>query len=127
VAWHDETAEKAERLRSTMQAGPLVELASIALALILVKRVAPLGRLDVTAYGTRADYRARKRRVVLKISGTEVLSEVGRRHREKIAQARDNPFGWDAYVIVSAFSARGHRIRFSKHEIEGAENGEGKA
>src|SRR5437867_12201698 len=34
VSWHDDTAEKAERLRATMQSGPLVELASVALALI---------------------------------------------------------------------------------------------
>src|SRR5438552_3643948 len=62
VSWHKDTAEKAERLRATMQAGPLVELASIALALILGNRVVPLGPLDVTEYGSRADYRSRKRR-----------------------------------------------------------------
>ena len=82
VSWHDDTAEKAERLRSTMQSGPLVELASVALALILGKRVVPLGQLDVTAYGARADYRSRKRKLVLEISGTEVPAELGWRHRE---------------------------------------------
>src|SRR5260370_27100365 len=107
-----------------MQSGPLVELASVALALILGKRVVPLGRLDVTEYGARADYRARKGKTVLEVSGTEVSDELGRRHREKVAQARDNPFGWDAYVVVCAFSAAGHRIRFSKHSIKEAENGE---
>ncbi len=124
VSWHDDTAEKAERLRSTMQSGPLVELASVALALILGKRVVPLGKLDVTAYGARADYRSRKRKLVLEISGTEVPAELGRRHREKVAQARENPFGWDAYVVVCAFSSAGHRIRFSKHPIEETDNGE---
>ena len=82
VSWHDDTAEKAERLRSTMQSGPLVELASVALALILGRRVVPLGKLDVTAYGARADYRSRKRKLVLEISGTEVPAELGWRHRE---------------------------------------------
>jgi len=73
--------------------------------------VVPLGRLDVTDYGGRADYRARRRKTVLEISGTEVPAELGRRHRDKVVQARDNPFGWDAYMVVCAFSAEGHRIR----------------
>jgi hypothetical protein len=126
VAWHNDTAEKALRLRATMQSAPLVEFAAIALALIIVKRVVPLGRLDVTDYGARADYRARKRKKVLEVSGTEVAAELGRRHREKIAQARDNPFGWDAYVVVCAFSAEGHRIRFSQHPLQEAARGKGK-
>jgi hypothetical protein len=53
ITWHDDTAEKAKRILATMQSGPLVEMASIALALILVKRIGPLGRLDVTEYGSR--------------------------------------------------------------------------
>jgi hypothetical protein len=113
-----------ERLRATMQSGPLVELASVALALVLAKRVVPLGRLDVTDHGTRADYRGRKRKLVLEISGTEVPGELERRHREKVAQARDNPFGWDAYVVVCAFSVAGHSIRVSKHPVEEVEDGE---
>jgi hypothetical protein len=124
VSWHNETAEKAERMRSTMQAGPIVELAAIALALILTRRVVTLGKLDVTDYGARADYRARKHKVVLEISGTESPAELGRRHRQKVEQARDNPFGWDAYVVVCAFSTAGHCIRFSKHSIQEAANGE---
>jgi hypothetical protein len=124
VSWEDHTEEKAKRLRATMQSGPLVELASVALALTLAKRVLPLGRLDVTDYGDRADYRARRRKTVLEISGTEVPAELGRRHREKVAQARDNPFQWDACVVVCAFSAAGHRIRFTGHPFEEAQHGE---
>lgn len=107
-----------------MQSGPLVELASIALALILAKRVAALGRLDVTDYGARADYRARKRKRVLEISWTEVPAELSRRHREKVSQARNNPFGWAAYVVVCAFSSEGHRVRFSHHPFLETENGQ---
>lgn len=126
VSWHADTAQQAERLRATMQSGPLVELAAIALALILSRRVAALGPLDVTDYGDRADYRGWKRKTMLEISGTEVPSELGRRHRQKIAQALDNPFGWDACVVVCAFSASGHRVRFSNHRIKEARHGEGK-
>lgn len=125
VSWQDDTAEKAARLRATMQSGPLVELATVALALILGNRVVPLGRLFVTDHGERADYRARKPKAVLEISGTEVSAELGRRHREKVAQARDNPFGWDAYVVVCAFSAGGHRIRFTRHRFAEVHHGKG--
>jgi hypothetical protein len=124
IAWQDGTAEKAVRMRATMQPGRLVELASVAVALILAKLIMPLGQLDVTEYGERADYRARKRKAVLEISGTEVPGELGRRHREKVAQARDNPFGWEAYVIVCAFSSGGHRIRFTRHLFERVNRGE---
>src|SRR5262249_51386029 len=110
-----------------MQAGPLVEQATVALALILGNRVVPLGQLDVTDYGARADYSARKRKAVLEISGTEVPAELGRPHRDKVAQARDNPFGWDAYVVICPFSAGGHRIQFTRHPFEEAKHGEGEA
>jgi len=125
VSWHNDTAEKAARLRATMQSRPLVELASISLALILTRRVVSLGKMDVTDYGARADYRSRSRRVVVEVSGTEAPTEFERRHREKIAQARDNPFRWAAYVVVCSFSTQ-HRVRFSHHKIKEADHGKGK-
>jgi len=59
--------------------------------------------------------------MVLEVSGTETPAELARRHREKVAQARDNPFGWDACVAVCAFSAVRHRVRFSRHSMKEAE------
>jgi hypothetical protein len=115
VSWHRDTVQKAVRLRATMQSGPLVELAAIAVALILSRRVVNLGPLDVTELGDRVDYRARKQKAVLEVSGTEALAELNRRHSEKVDQARANPFKWDAYVAICAFADRGHRVRFSKH------------
>ena len=123
ISWHRDTLQKAKRLRATMQSGPLVELASIAAALILTRHVIPLGKLDVTEYGERADYRDRKRKIMLEVSGTEVPSELGRRHRDKIVQAMDNPFGWDAYVVVCGFSTSAHRIRVSSHPSKEAHHG----
>jgi hypothetical protein len=125
VSWTAGTARDAERLRVTMQARPLVELAAVALALVLTTRVMPLGPLEVTDYGTRADYLTRKRKTVLEVSGTQNSAELGRRHREKILQARENPFRWDAYVVVCGFSERGHRIRFTRHPAGEGEHGEG--
>jgi hypothetical protein len=46
------------------------------------------------------------------------LSELGRRHRKKVTQALDNSYGWGAYVVVCAFSVKGHRIQLSGHELE---------
>jgi hypothetical protein len=117
VSWSEETARKAERLRSTMQVKPLVEMAATALALILSHRVVNLGQLDVTNYGQRADYRSLDAPYVLEISGTESPSELARRHREKVAQALANPLGLDAYIVVCAFSAEGCHIRFSYHRF----------
>src|SRR5439155_13460932 len=114
VSWADETAAHAGGLLTTMQQKPVLELASVALAFVLAHRVLSLGQLDLNDYGDRADFRSLTASCVLEISGTETLSELGRRHREKVAQALDNPYGWGACVVVCAFSARGHRIRVSR-------------
>jgi hypothetical protein len=115
VSWAEETAAKASRLLATMQHKPVVELASVALAFVLARRLVGLGQLDLNDYGERADYRSPGAECVLEVSGTEDLSELGRRHREKVAQALNNTYGCGACVVVCAFSARGHRIRVSRH------------
>jgi hypothetical protein len=118
VSWQPETAGKADRLRATVQAKPMVEMAATALALAIVHHVVRLGQLDVTNYGDRTDFRSTRISCMLEVSGTETRSELARRHRAKVAQAMDNPFGWDAYVVVCAFSSQGHRIRFSYHSMQ---------
>jgi hypothetical protein len=123
ISWSDETAKKADRLRATIQPKPLVEMAATAVALVLSHRVLALGQLDVTRYGERTDFRSTAISCMLEISGTEALHELGRRHREKIAQAISNPIGWDSYVVVCGFSDQGHRVRLSFHPAERATNG----
>jgi hypothetical protein len=118
VSWTEETIDKAERLRATMPAHSLVELAAVAVALLLVHRVVPFGTLNVMEAGGRADYRSSVVRRVLEVSGTESLAELGRRRREKVAQALANPFRWDAGVVVCAFCDEGHRVSFSGHRWE---------
>lgn len=118
VSWMEETAKKAERLRATMPAEEVIELASVALAFILARRILGLRDLVVTTRGEAADYRAPAVERVLEVSGTESVAELGRRHREKVAQALRNPFGWDAYVVVCGFATPHHRIRFSAHAWE---------
>jgi len=82
VSWKEETAAKADRLLATMQQKPVVEMASIALAFLLARRLVALGQLDLNDYGERADYRSPGAECVLEVSGTEDVSELGRRHRE---------------------------------------------
>jgi hypothetical protein len=118
ASWTEETVDKAERLRATMPAWSLVEFAAVAVALMLAHRVIPLGTLNVMEHGGRADYRSSVVERVLEVSGTESPAELGRRHRDKVAQALANPFRWDAYVVVCAFGAEGHRVRLSGHRWE---------
>jgi hypothetical protein len=118
VSWSSETAERAERLRATVQAEPLVEMAATALALVIAHHVVRLGQLDLTNYGDRTDFRSTRISCMLEVSGTETRSELARRHRKKVAQALRNPLGWDPYVVVCAFSSEGHRIRFSFHHVQ---------
>lgn len=118
VSWTEDTIDRAERLRATMPVRSLVELAAVAVALALVHRVVPFGTLNVMEHGGRADYRSTMVKRVLEISGTESLTELGRRHRDKVAQALANPYRWDAYVVVCALCAEGHRVRFSGHRWE---------
>src|SRR5437879_4823135 len=118
VSWTGQTMQNAQRLRGTMQSKQLVELGAVALGLTLAYRLLRLEDVDVTEYGDRADYRSLAASCVLEISGTQDADELNRRHRQKVVQALANPFGWDAYVVVCAFSAIGHRIRFSGHGTE---------
>jgi hypothetical protein len=118
VSWTEETIDKAEPLRSTMPVRSLVELAAIAVALVLVHEVVPLGTLNVMEHGGWADYRSTLVRRVLEVSGTENRAELERRRREKVVQALANPYRWDAYVVVCAFCAEGHRVSFSGHRRE---------
>lgn len=118
VSWTEATAEKAVRLRATMPSPEVVELAAVALAFVLARRVLGLRQLVVTNRGEAADYRAPTASRVLEVSGTEIPAELGRRHRDKVAQALRNPFRWDAYVIVCGFATPVHRIRLSAHSGE---------
>jgi hypothetical protein len=101
VAWSRETAKKAVRMRATVQPSPLVEMAATAVALLLSHRVLDLGQLDVTRYGERTDFRSTRVSCTLEVSGTELLDELGRRHREKVAQQGNRIL---THVPVTTFS-----------------------
>ena len=56
ISWSEETERNAERLRSTIQTKPLVEMAASSIVFVLTPNIVNLGQLDVTNYGDRADY-----------------------------------------------------------------------
>jgi len=89
--------------------------------MLLVYHILDGAALDVTQYGDRADYRFLDRPCVLEISGTENPAHLHRRHREKVAQALENPMQRDAFVAVCVFSELGHQIRFSFHRWESSD------
>src|SRR5947207_549095 len=115
ASWSPTDEAKAERLRRTVQRNTLVEMAAVAVALLLTPTVVDLGQLEVVRQGDRADYFSLRVPAVLEVSGTETLTEFLPRHREKIAQALANPQGFDAFVVVCAFAPSGSRVRFSYH------------
>jgi hypothetical protein len=98
-----------------MQRNVLVEMAAVAVALLLTPTVVDLGQLEVMRHGDRADYQSLTVPVVLEVSGTEILTQLLPRHREKVAQALANPDGLDAYVVVCAFAPAHSQVRFSYH------------
>lgn len=77
------------------------------------------GRLRLSAVsldGDRFDYWVEREggRWGLEVSGT-VEDDVEQRHRQKVGQLRDNPYGVDGYVVVVGFAAR--RVIFSFHRF----------
>src|SRR5262245_21559912 len=123
VSWTEETIDRAGRLRATMPARSLVELAAVAVALVLVHRVVPLGTLNVMEYGGRADYRSTTEERVLEVSGTDSLADLvggtGRRSRRRWpTRSAGTP------TCVCAFGAEGHQVRLSGHRWEESPNAE---
>jgi hypothetical protein len=114
ISWSDRMTTRAERLRRTTQRKQLVEMAALALAFLVAYRVARLREWDVTRYGEHVDYRSLQRKIVLEVSGTESPRLFERRHRQKLLQAAQNPWGFSSLVVICGFFAAGHRIRVTE-------------
>ncbi len=71
----------------------------------------------VAAAGDRFDYWVRQgtQELALEVSGT-LAPDLEARHREKLRQLQDNPYGADGYVVVVGFATR--RVIFSFHALE---------
>lgn len=73
---------------------------------------------SVGADGDRFDYWVDdgEREYALEVSGT-MTDDVEGRHRAKIRQLRENPYGVDGYVVVIGFATR--HVHFSFNRFEG--------
>jgi hypothetical protein len=112
VYWRNETQIRAENILRTYQRNRIVEDAAIAIACILFPKIVNF-ELEVAYLGERADYWTTDRRYMVEISGTERAREFRSRHRKKIKQFLQNPYGKGGFVVVCDFSKK--RILLSFH------------
>jgi hypothetical protein len=95
----------------------VTEWAACAIACVVAHVYGQLQVCAVTGDGDRFDYWVTdgQRQLGLEVSGT-VSGDLEARHRAKVEQLLDNPFGVDGYVVVVDFEAR--RVIFSFHQYQ---------
>jgi hypothetical protein len=73
---------------------------------------------EVSGDGDRFDYWVdqEEREYGLEVSGT-TTTDLEARHRMKVRQLRENPYGVDGYVVVVGFDTRD--VIFSFHRFDG--------
>jgi hypothetical protein len=82
---------------------------------VLFPKIIPLCPLRVAQIGEGGDYWLCGHDYLVEISGTET-GELEQRHRQKVEQLLDNPYGRDGFVVVCCFTTQ--RIIFSFHHQE---------
>ncbi len=84
----------------------ITEWAACGLACAVLARYTQARMFQVTGDGDRFDYWVRdgQREYGLEVSGT-LTDELENRHRAKVRQLRDNPYGVAGYVIVTRFAS----------------------
>jgi hypothetical protein len=104
------------QLPSAVQDNPLTEWAALGVACAVIWHFAGLRLHAVAAAGDRFDYWVMQEteELALEVSGT-TAADLEVRHREKVLQLRDNPYGVNGYVVVVAFATR--RVIFSFERV----------
>jgi hypothetical protein len=104
--------ESIPQLPLAIQDNPLTEWAALGVACAVIWHYAGLRLHAVAAEGDRFDYWVMQgaQEFGLEISGT-MRANLEARHREKVQQLRDNPYGSDGYVVAVGFATR--RVIFS--------------
>lgn len=94
----------------------LTEWAALGIACAVIWEYAGLRLHAVAAAGDRFDYWVMQemQEFALEVSGT-TGGNLEDRHREKISQLLDNPYGIDGYVVVVGFKTR--RVILSFHKF----------
>jgi hypothetical protein len=100
-----------------VQERTVTEWAALGLACVVLARYTTIRVSQVAGDGDRFDYWVSdgEREYGLEVSGT-MTDEVETRHRIKVRQLRENPYGVDGYVIVAGFA--GYNIICSFHRFE---------
>jgi hypothetical protein len=95
----------------------VTEWAALGIASAVVSLYAGLQIRAVTGQGDRFDFWVDdgQREYGLEVSGT-LTAELEARHRAKVKQWRDNPYGVDGYVVVVSFATR--QVICSFHRFE---------
>ena len=100
-----------------VQERTVTEWAALGIACAMLARYTSVWISQVAGDGDRFDYWVSdgEREYALEISGT-MTREVESRHRAKVQQWRENPYGVGGYVIVAGFSDR--KVICSVHRFE---------
>jgi hypothetical protein len=100
-----------------VQDNTVTEWAAIGVACVIVWLCAGLRIRTVAAPGDRFDFWGTdgEQQFGLEVSGT-MMNDVEARHRDKVRQLRDNPYGVDGYVVAVGFSTRTVIISFNRCE-----------
>lgn len=95
----------------------ITEWAACGLACVVLARYTQARMFQVTGDGDRFDYWVRdgQREYGLEVSGT-LTDELETRHRAKVRQLQDNPYGVAGYVVVAGFTSRA--VICSFHQVE---------
>ncbi len=109
--------ESIPQLPPAIQENPLTEWAALGVACAVVWHYAGLRLHAVAAEGDRVDYWVMQgdQEFGLEISGT-MAADLEARHRQKVRQLRENPYGSDGYVVVVGFTTR--RVIFSFNRFD---------
>ncbi len=104
IRWNPDNAF---RLPVAVQERVVTEWAALGVACALIPDILGMRVLSVALDGERYDYRIGNKQgeFGLEISGTltEDIGELQERHRQKVRQLMENPFGVGGYVIVVGF------------------------
>ena len=98
----------------------ITEWAACGLACVVIALYAGLTVREVAADGDRFDYWVDDGQYEygLEVSGT-MGTDLDTRHRAKVRQLCDNPYGVDGYVVVASFATRHTILSFNRCQEQG--------
>lgn len=113
------SASSAPAQRLGVAGRTITEWAACGLACVALARYTRARMYQVTGDGDRFDYWVREgeREYGLEVSGT-LTDEIETRHRAKVLQLQDNPYGVDGYVVVAGFAEPAIICSFHQYEEE---------